>query len=127
MIDDDLKQQLLSYPDLELAILFGSVADGAATEASDLDLAVQFPQPLTSEQKRSIISDLALLTGRPIDLIDLKTVGEPLLGQIFKGRRILGSTTEYGKLLSRHLKDVADFLPLYEQALKIRRDRWINS
>ena len=48
------------------------------------------------------------------------------MGQIFKGRRILGMTTAYGKLLAKHLRDVADFLPYRDRILKQRRDAWIN-
>ena len=65
---------------------------------------------------------------RPIDLIDLKDVGEPLLGQIIaKGRRIRGSDTAYGKLLARHLYAEADFMPYQRRILKERRDKWIGS
>ena len=60
----------------------------------------------------ALIGDLADATGRPVDLVDLRTVGEPLLGQILShGLRLLGSTEAHGCLLSRHLIDAADFLP----------------
>jgi predicted nucleotidyltransferase len=117
---------LANYPQIELAILFGSLAHGQATPQSDLDLAVQADKPLDVDLKMALIGDLAEAFGRPVDLVDLRTAGEPLMGQIFKGRRILGSTTAYGKLLAKHLRDVADFLPYRERILKQRRDAWIN-
>ena len=61
-----------------------------------------------------------------MDLVDLHTAGEPLLGQVFKGQRLLGSTTLYAQLLSRHLIDSADFLPLQQRILKERRDAWLG-
>ena len=78
-------------------------------------------------ERIAIIQTLAEVTGRPIDLIDLAAVTEPLLGQILKhGRRVLGSDTSYGKLISRHLIDQADFMPLIDRMLAERRMAWIG-
>ena len=129
MDEQSLNQLLATYPGLELAFLFGSLANGTATSESDLDLAVQFKfdKPITIELKQQMIEDLALLSNRPVDLIDLRTAGVPLVRQVFKGRRVFGNSTAHGKLLARHLRDVADYLPLVERGLKMRREKWINS
>ena len=77
--------------------------------------------------KIALIEKLAQATGLPIDLIDLKNVGVPLLGQILKhGIRLLGSDTDYAALLSRHLLDAADFLPYRNRILAERRQAWIG-
>lgn len=122
-----LRDILARYPQIELAFLFGSLASGKARPDSDLDLAVQAAQPLDVDTKMAMIGDLAEAFGRPVDLIDLRLAGEPLLGQILKGQRILGTTTLHGQLLAKHLRDVADFLPYRDRILKYRRDKWINS
>lgn len=122
-----VKGVLTHYPQIKLAILFGSLANDRATLQSDIDLAVQADKPLDAELKMALISDLAEKFGRPVDLIDLRKAKEPLLGQILKGKRILGSDTVYGQLLAKHLRDVADFLPYRDRILKERRDAWINS
>lgn len=122
-----LRDILARYPQIELAFLFGSLASGKARPDSDLDLAVQAAQPLDVDTKMAMIGDLAEALGRPVDLIDLRLAGEPLLGQILKGQRILGTTTLHGQLLAKHLRDVADFLPYRDRILKYRRDKWINS
>ena len=50
----------------------------------------------------ALIHALAARTGRPVDLIDLHTVGQPLLGQIVRhGRRVLGSASAHSQLISR--------------------------
>ena len=54
--------------------MFGSVATGTARDDRDLDIAVQAAQPLSSSQKMALIGDLAEAMGRPVDLIDLRTV-----------------------------------------------------
>jgi hypothetical protein len=94
---------------------------------SDLDIAVAANQALTADERIALISALADCTGRPVDLIDLKGVSEPLLGQIVRyGRRILGSDTLYGELISRHLFEQADFMPYRTRLLAERRMAWIG-
>ncbi|MHB1145651.1 MAG: type VII toxin-antitoxin system MntA family adenylyltransferase antitoxin [Thiobacillus sp.] len=122
-----LRQALTGHGGVRLAILFGSRATGRATPNSDLDLAVQMSAPLGVADKIALIEQIAQATGLPIDLIDLKHVGEPLLGQILKhGVRLLGSDTDYAALISRHLFDAADFLPYRNRILAERRQAWIG-
>lgn len=126
-IDLQLREVLELFPKLSLAVLFGSAATGRQQPDSDLDIAVAADQPLTANEKIAIISALAERTGRPIDLIDLKTVAEPLLGQIVRhGRRLLGSDTLYGELINRHLIEQADFMPYRARLLAERRMAWIG-
>jgi hypothetical protein len=88
---------------------------------------VQTSAPLTAITKIALIEKLAEATGLPIDLIDLKHAGEPLLGQILKhGIRLLGSDTNYAALLTRHVFDAADFLPYRDRILSERRLAWIG-
>ena len=74
-----------------------------------------------------MIGAIAERVGRPVDLVDLKAISEPLLGQIVRhGRRILGSDTLYGELISRHLFEQADFMPYRTRILAERRKAWIG-
>ena len=122
-----MREVLAGFPELILALVFGSVAKGLQRIDSDLDIAVVAKQALTADEKIVIISALAEKTGRPVDLVDLKVVGEPLLGQIvLHGRRLLGSDGEYGRLISRHLFEQADFMPYRNRILAERRAAWIG-
>lgn len=122
-----LQAHLSQRDDVLLAIAFGSVALGQARFDSDLDLAIDLGRELTPDDKLALMSDLAGLTGRAIDLVDLHTVGVPLLGQILAhGKRLVGSNIRYAQLVSRNLFDSADFLPLRNRLLKERRERWIG-
>ncbi len=126
-MDNQLREVLAGFPELILALVFGSVAKGLQRIDSDLDIAVVAKQALTADEKIVIISALAEKTGRPVDLVDLKVVGEPLLGQIVQhGRRLLGSDGEYGRLISRHLFEQADFMPYRNRILAERRAAWIG-
>ncbi len=117
---------MVDYEALELAIVFGSHVSDSVRPDSDLDVAVSFGRPLTGQEQIQITEDLALATGRAIDLIDLTSAGEPLLGQIVtNGRRIAGTPAAFARVLTRHLVDEADFLPIRDRILKERRDAWI--
>lgn len=125
--DKLIKQALEKHPYIRLAILFGSLAKGAAHKNSDIDLAVSADRCLTIPEKIQLIEDLAETIGRPVDLVDLFSVGEPLLGQIItKGRRIQGDNTRYANLLSKHLFNQADFVPYQRRILEERRRTWIG-
>jgi predicted nucleotidyltransferase len=127
VIDVQLREVLTHFPEIVFAVLFGSVASDRQRADSDLDIAVTAKKALTAHEKITLISALAESTGRPVDLIDLKMVSEPLLGQIVRhGRRIVGSDTLYGELISRHLFEQADFMPYRTRLLAERRMAWIG-
>ena len=116
---------LQQHPEVQLAILFGSLATGEQRWESDVDVAVDIGRALTAQEKMVLIGEIAAKTGRPVDLIDLSTVGEPLLGEIFKhGVRLVGSKSRYADLIRKHLFDAADFMPYRSRILRERRRAW---
>ena len=118
---------LVTQPGIILAILFGSLAAGRARADSDLDLAVDAGHRLTAGEKLALMNELSERTGRPVDLVDLHAVGEPLLGQILRhGKKLLGGGTCYANLIRRHLFDQEDFLPYRTRILAERRRAWIG-
>lgn len=126
-IDDQIRGVFKDFPKVKLVILFGSVATSSAHTLSDLDVAVLARQPLTAKEKMSIIEALALEIGRPVDLIDLFATPEPITGQVIKhGRLVLGGNSEFAELLSRHLVEMVDFVPIQERILSERRAAWIG-
>lgn len=128
MNKEPITELLKNWPEIKAAWLFGSVAKGTATEKSDIDIAIYTRQPLDTEKHIELVEELALLTGRAVDLIDLKRAGEPLLGEILKkGVQLFGSQEIYAALIKQHIYDTADFLPYAERILAERREKWINS
>ena len=126
-IDAQLRDVFAHFQNIELVMLFGSVALGRQRADSDLDIAVAAKQTLTARERMALVGALAERTGRPVDLIDLHGVSEPLLGQIVRhGRRVLGSDTLYGKLISRHVFEQTDFMPYRTRLLAERRMAWIG-
>lgn len=124
---DSILAVLSRHPEIRVALLFGSLASGRAGRDSDVDLAVGADRPLDADAKMALMAELAEATGRPIDLVDLNSVGEPLLGELIKqGRRLLGSSDAYARLVNRHLIEEADFMPYYRRILAERRQAWIG-
>ena len=126
-IQKTIRTTLKAIPAIELAIVFGSIAANRENPESDIDLAVLTDEPLDASHKIKIIEALAQATGRAIDLIDLKTAGQPLLREIISnGKRITGSDTLYAQLITKTLFDQADFLPYRNRILEQRREAWIG-
>jgi uncharacterized protein len=71
-----------SLPNLIAVYRFGSVAHGDARPDSDLDLAVLCPDPLTHEVRFDLMGQLAMLSGRPVDLIDLARTTSVMRAQV---------------------------------------------
>ena len=117
---------LSRYPAIKLAVLFGSMVTGNARPDSDIDLGLLAEAPLTTDFKLQLIETIGAEFGRPVDIVDLYYAAEPILGQVFKGIKLYGDNTTYAKLLTRHLLNTADFLPLHQRILTERRNKWIN-
>ena len=126
-LDNQLRAVLRHFPNVVQALVFGSAAKGKQRADSDIDIAVAAHAPLTADEKIDLIASLAESTGRPVDLIDLKVVAEPLLGQIVRhGRRLIGSDGAYAQLVNQHLLEQADFVPYRNRILTERRAAWIG-
>jgi len=124
-----LTELLSQYSEVRLAILFGSQANPEQQKRfdSDIDLAILASSPLSSAFKMELIETISAQLGRPVDIVDVYEAPEPILGEAFKGQRLVGDDTTYAQLLTRHLLNVADFVPLQQRILKERRERWIKS
>jgi predicted nucleotidyltransferase len=127
--DAALRRVLAGFPQLALALVFGSVARGTPRPDSDLDIAVaRHWGALQADERMALIAALAQETGRPIDLIDLRTASPPLLGQIIAhGRRVWGDDTAHAQWISRNLFDQADFAPCRNRLLEERRAAWMQN
>ena len=123
-----LADVLAGQADVDLAIVFGSVASGTAGPDSDVDIAVLTQEPMSAVRKQSLLAAIAAATGRPVDLVDLRTAGVHLTGVVLRtGKRIVCRQPQiWAELLARNLIDAADFLPYHERLLAERRETWIR-
>ncbi len=122
-----IQTALTDWPEISIAVLFGSLAEGNSHAGSDLDLAVQLPTMPSVKQKMKLVSDLVIQTGRPVDLIDLRDTGQPLLGEIVeKGIMVRGGTDAKGDLLFKSIMLQEDFAGYQQRILQERRKAWIE-
>ncbi len=126
MQPEQLAALLSRYPEIRLAILFGSMATGRTRADSDIDLGLLAQAPLTAGLTLQLTQAIGVEFGRPVDIVDLYHVPEPITGQVLKGIRLYGDNATYAGLLTRHLLNVADFLPLHQRILTERRNKWIS-
>ncbi|MBS3960196.1 MAG: nucleotidyltransferase domain-containing protein [Xanthomonadaceae bacterium] len=129
MLDAELRQRLIAASRVagepQLVLLFGSLARGQARPDSDLDLAIDLGRPLAAADKFALVEALALASGRPVDLVDLRTAGVPLIASILRdGLRLAGGVEAHGALMARHVTDAEDFLPVYRRLLDARLAGW---
>lgn len=127
-MNPSLTNYLKTIPGLRIALLFGSCAEGKARPDSDLDIAISTERPLYQQEIQEIISNLAQITNRPIDLIDLeKATGLILKNSLTEGKPLVPSDpATYEKLLKRMIYDEADFQPLIRRFRKERIDAFIH-
>jgi uncharacterized protein len=123
-----LRDALQDDAEVLLAYAFGSLAGGRASPDSDADVAVLAARPLDAEHRRALIRSVADVTGRPVDLLDLRDAGMPLLRIVLtEGRELFcRDRREKDRVIAKMLTDVEDFLPLRRRMLKERRERWIH-
>lgn len=88
MLNNEMKQQIIQTIHAKLntafIIVFGSFAKGNVREESDIDLAYFSEQQLSAYERFLLASELAALTGREIDLVDIKQIDTVLTMQIFE-------------------------------------------
>ena len=71
------------------ATLFGSLARGAARPESDIDVAVSFGKPMSSDLRMAVTGIVADAAGRSVDLVDLETAKGLILARALGGREVL--------------------------------------
>lgn len=107
-----VREALRSRAPLELAIVFGSVARGAGTPTSDLDLAV-----LGEAEPLGLAADLSSSIGREVDVVAIETASIPLLSAIVRDGIIVfeGEPGAGARFLAGAWATLAVDLPWYER------------
>jgi predicted nucleotidyltransferase len=100
-----------SFPDLKIALLYGSFGTERQNRKSDIDIAVAANAPLSDHERIQIIDKIESLTGRNVDLIDLLTVSGTVFKEALLNARFLFNldTDLLARIHSRMLAEEADF------------------
>jgi uncharacterized protein len=87
---DTIRQALLDGPPLQLAILFGSRARGAARPDSDIDVAILPVDPaLSLRDENVLVAQLERATGARVDLVRLDRAAPALRWRIARDGIVL--------------------------------------
>lgn len=127
-LENEIAQVLSKHEEIALGFLFGSLSRGAPRVRSDVDVAVAGPRPLRVPEKMELIEALAMLTGRPVDLVDLHAADPTLLRQVLTTGTLIYCTDHllYAELIKRLVFDQADLMPYRKRILAERRRAWIG-
>lgn len=93
MLAPEQIEAIAKFPDGRLGLdalwVFGSVATGADTGTSDVDLAALFHRKPSAVQPIELREDIARLLGRDVDLVDLGQASPVLTMQALRHGRLL--------------------------------------
>jgi len=125
----NLTQVFQTFPELNLAILYGSVAAGTARPDSDIDIAVAIDSrtPIPYETLLRISSEIGARTGREAQVRDLSQAQGVFLQQVLtKGIVVLQrDSTVRAHLIIRMLDFVEDMLPNVRMIRTRNRERFL--
>jgi len=102
-VDDDVDvegiRRYLEETRVTFAILFGSVAIGTSHDSSDVDIALRFPDGLSSKERfrsrNRIDADLQTYAERFVDVSDIEALPVPVArGALREGIRLVGDEQE---------------------------------
>lgn len=126
---DDIATLFAREAGIKLALIFGSLAKGRTRSDSDVDVAVAADKPLAIGTKIRLIEQLAVLTGRPIDLVDLQLADGLILNQVLVEGRLLFCRDRalYARLMQRMIFDQEDAMRYHRRILAVRRNAWISA
>ena len=97
-------------PELKLAYIFGSHANGTATPESDVDLAFLSRLPIPSIKRFDIAQELTERFNLNVDLVDLREAGALLKTEIImKGRQLVGTKLDADYFAMHVLRDYQDY------------------
>ena len=90
------------------AALFGSLARGAARRESDIDIAVSFGKPMSSDLREALIGIIADVAGRAVDLVDLEAAQGLVFMRAMQGKEIVCDSVATRQRLIQRLQRFED-------------------
>ena len=118
-----VRDVLQGQPDIELALVFGSFAQGRQTQASDIDVAIAAREPIAPQRRLALTDAIASAAGRPVDLVDLHRAGPLVLTRaLTRGKRVLKRDSNVlARLLVKMWYLNADLMPLVRMIQRRKR------
>jgi predicted nucleotidyltransferase len=117
---DNLSTIFQRYPEVQAVYLFGSYAQGTASERSDLDIGIVGPLEALGKRKLEILGDLAQAGYDRVDVVMLDAADAVLRFEVVSRNCLLYARDDFdhGGYFSRNLREYFDFEPY----LRVQRD-----
>ncbi|MBQ2528920.1 MAG: nucleotidyltransferase domain-containing protein [Treponema sp.] len=126
-IIDRLKDYFSHDDDIEMVLLYGSVAKGTFNPKSDIDIALYSKNELSFEVLAKIQTELAIMFDREIDVADLKKAEGTFLYQIMTNAvKIKFEENIYVRYAMKALYFYEDFLPILRRTQEEKLKRMLN-
>ena len=124
----EITRILGEFPEIKVAALFGSAANGRLNDRSDLDIAVAGDSELPFDLKSRVSVKLSLALSREIDLIDLHQVSGTILQQaLCTGEFLLkNSQGVLAGLMKKMWYNQADMMPLSKRVRDAQIRRFVD-
>lgn len=112
-------------PHAQAAWLFGSAAEGRMRTASDVDIAVWHPSPLTGPARFEAACAAASALGRDVDLLDLLRLPAAMQAHVLQSGRLLfaESPLQLLHLKARVMRDYQDMQAWHAPMVAALADR----
>jgi len=123
------RQVVARFRFVKAATVYGSVARGTAREDSDLDVGVVGSKALTGKQHIALLGALGGAFGRPVDLIDLRTVRGPVLREALTTGVVIyrPDPAALGDVIRDMLIYEADEAPIFNRAANRALERCLQT
>ena len=126
-IIDRLKDYFSHDDDIEMVLLYGSVAKGTFNPKSDIDIALYSKKELSFEVLAKIQTELSIMFDREIDVADLKKAEGTFLYQIMTNAvKIKFEENIYVRYAMKALYFYEDFLPILRRTQEEKLKRMLN-
>jgi uncharacterized protein len=123
---EQLKAILVANERVQLAVLFGSFAQGRIGPGSDIDVGIAFESLLSIDERLDLAQSISRQLKREVDIVDLRVASGVLLQQILNHRKTLvkRDTELLGSLIAKRIVEEWDFMPLLDRMLLKRQERF---
>ncbi len=121
-----IQDRLEAEPNIELAILYGSLDGGAFRSDSDIDIAVAAGPDFGVAAMAEISGALEALSGHPVDVLNLRSAEGLILSEAISGRVLVENTELRHRLTIKALYFREDYLPIINRERRASVERFIN-
>lgn len=120
-----IAQVLEGHDNILFPCLYGSAAQGRMGPRSDVDIALAGEDPLSLDQRLTLMSELSLSLGREVDLLDLQSAEGLIFNKAIAGCQVVLNRKPdlYAAFMRILWYSEADWMPYYRRIVEAQNRR----